>query len=110
MQPEFHSRKPLRSLEFDIAALEDLAWWIQQDRNKALRIVSLIKETYREPFRGIGKPEPLKHEMKGCWSRRIDQERRLVYEVTQENSESSLVDIITKSAFLFRNLPRLQRR
>jgi toxin YoeB len=60
-------------LEFDIAALEDLAWWIQQDRNKALRIVTLIKEIHRDPFRGIGKPEPLKHELKGCWSRRIDQ-------------------------------------
>ena len=74
----------MRSLEFDIAALEDLAWWIQQDRNKALRIVNLIKETQRDPFRGIGKPEPLKHEFKGCWSRRIDQEHRLVYEVTQD--------------------------
>ena len=73
----------MRSLEFDIAALEDLAWWIQQDRNKALRIVNLIKEVLREPFRGIGKPEPLKYEMKGCWSRRIDQEHRLVYEVTE---------------------------
>ena len=74
----------MRSLEFDVAALEDLAWWIQQDRNKALRVVSLIREIHRDPFRGIGKPEPLKHELKGCWSRRIDQEHRLVYEVTQE--------------------------
>lgn len=74
----------MRSLEFDIAALEDLAWWIQQDRKKALRIVSLIKDVLREPFGGIGKPEPLKHELKGCWSRRIDQEHRLVYEVTED--------------------------
>ncbi len=74
----------MRSLEFDIAALEDLAWWIRQDRNKALRIVNLIKEVLRDPFKGIGKPEPLKHELKGCWSRRIDQEHRLVYEVTEE--------------------------
>jgi toxin YoeB len=71
-------------LEFDVAALEDLAWWIQQDRKKALRIVSLIKEIHREPFGGVGKPEPLKHELKGCWSRRIDQEHRLVYAVTPE--------------------------
>ena len=74
----------MRSLEFDIAAFEDLAWWIEQDRNKALRIVSLIKEVQRDPFKGIGKPEPLKHEFKGCWSRRIDQEHRLVYQVTEE--------------------------
>ena len=54
----------MRSLEFDISAFEDLAWWIQQDRSKALRIVSLIKDVQRDPFKGIGKPEPLKHELK----------------------------------------------
>ena len=74
----------MRSLEFDIAALEDLAWWIQQDRKKALRIVNLMKEVLREPLSGIGKPEPLKYELKGCWSRRIDQEHRLVYQVTED--------------------------
>jgi len=73
----------LRSLEFDVDAFEDLAWWIQQDRNKALRIVNLIKEVQRDPFKGIGKPEPLRHELKGCWSRRIDQEHRLIYQVTE---------------------------
>jgi len=73
----------VRSLEFDTAAFEDLAWWIEQDRNKALRIINLIKDIQRDPFRGIGKPEPLKHELKGCWSRRIDNEHRLIYEVAQ---------------------------
>jgi toxin YoeB len=68
-------------LEFDPAAFEDLAWWIQQDRKKALRIVKLIKEVQRTPFAGTGKPEALKHEFAGCWSRRIDDEHRLVYEV-----------------------------
>jgi len=71
-------------LEFDISALEDLAWWIQQDRSKALRIVNLIKDVMRDPRKGIGKPEPLKHELKGCWSRRIDQEHRLVYQITED--------------------------
>lgn len=75
---------PERSLEFDLNAFEDLAWWIKQDRKKALRIVELIKEIEREPFTGIGKPEPLKHEFAGCWSRRIDQEHRVVYEVSPE--------------------------
>jgi len=70
-------------LEFDVDAFEDLAWWIQQDRNKALRIVNLIKEVQRDPFKGIGKPEPLRHELKGCWSRRVDQEHRLIYQVTE---------------------------
>lgn len=65
---------PLRSLEFDRDAFEDLAWWIENDRSKALRIVRFIKDIGREPFSGIGKPEPLKHDLKGCWSRRIDQE------------------------------------
>ncbi len=74
----------MRSLEFDVAAFEDLAWWIEQDRQKALRIVNLIKDVQRDPFKGIGKPEPLKHEFKGCWSRRIDQEHRLIYQVTEE--------------------------
>jgi len=75
---------PVRSLEFDAAAFEDLAWWVQNDRNKALRIITLIREVQRDPFRGIGKPEPLRHELKGCWSRRIDQEHRLVYQVKDE--------------------------
>jgi len=73
----------LRSLEFDAAAFEDLAWWISKDREQALRIVRLIREVQRDPLRGDGKPEPLKHELRGCWSRRIDREHRLVYEVTE---------------------------
>lgn len=77
-------KKPARNLEFDIAAFEDLAWWLAQDRAKALRIVNLTKEIEREPFTGIGKPEPLKHEFAGCWSRRIDKEHRLVYQVTDD--------------------------
>jgi len=71
-------------LEFDEAAFEDLAWWIKQDRSKALRIVDLIKDVQRNPLKGIGKPEPLKYQLKGCWSRKIDQEHRLVYQVTEE--------------------------
>ncbi len=74
----------MRSLEFDVAAFEDLAWWIEQDRNKALRIVNLLRDVQRDPFKGIRKTEPLKHEFKGCWSRRIDQEQRLVYQVSEE--------------------------
>jgi toxin YoeB len=69
-------------LEFDPAAFEDLAWWIEQDRKKALRIVKLIEAIQRDPFQGLGEPEPLKHDLAGCWSRRINTEHRLVYEVT----------------------------
>ncbi len=74
----------MRSIEFDPAAFEDLAWWAQQDRNQAIRIIRLVADTHRDPFAGIGKPEPLKHELAGCWSRRIDQEHRLVYQVLPE--------------------------
>lgn len=73
----------MRSLEFDPAALEDLAWWVQNDRRKALRIIRLVLETQTDPFGGIGKPEPLRHELAGCWSKRIDQEHRLVYQVLE---------------------------
>ncbi len=73
-----------RSLEFDTAALEDLGWWIQQDRKKALRIIRLVQETAANPFGGIGKPEPLKHELAGCWSKRIDDEHRLVYQILSD--------------------------
>ena len=68
----------MRSLEFDVAAFEDLAWWVERDRTQALRIIRLIREIQKEPFTGLGKPEPLRHDLKGCWSRRIDQEHRLV--------------------------------
>jgi toxin YoeB len=68
-------------LEFDPAAFEDLAWWVGQDRAQALRIIKLIREVQPDPFAGAGKPERLKHELGGCWSRRIDQEHRLVYQV-----------------------------
>lgn len=74
----------MKDLEFDPSAFEDLAWWIKQDRKKALRIVKLIKEIQRTPFEGTGKPEGLKHELAGCWSRRIDQEHRLVYQVKED--------------------------
>ena len=74
----------VRSLEFDPLAFEDLAWWVQQDRKIALRLIKLINEVQRTPFSGTGKPEALKHELSGCWSRRIDQEHRLVYEVKDD--------------------------
>lgn len=74
----------VRSLEFDRAAFEDLAWWVAHDRKKAMRIVRLIQETQSDPFAGIGKPEPLRHELAGCWSKRIDDEHRLIYQVSDD--------------------------
>jgi len=74
----------VRNLEFDPDAFEDLAWWVRQDRKIALRLIRLIQETQSDPFGGIGKPEPLRYELAGCWSKRIDDEHRLVYQVTDE--------------------------
>jgi len=74
----------VKSLEFDPAAFEDLAWWIERDRKQALRIIKLVEAIQRDPFQGIGKPEPLRHELAGCWSRRIDREHRLVYQVLDD--------------------------
>ena len=72
---------PSRSLEFDPAAFEDMAWWVERDRSQAIRIIRLIRDVQRDPFAGLGKPEPLRHELSGCWSRRIDKKHRLVYQV-----------------------------
>ena len=66
-------------------ALEQLSYWIQQDRKIALRILRMIAELEKNPFTGIGKPEPLKGDFKGYWSRRIDNEHRLIYKITHES-------------------------
>lgn len=55
----------MRSLEFDSQGFEDLAWWVDHDRKKALKIIKLIQEIQSDPFHGTGKPEPLKHELAG---------------------------------------------
>jgi len=71
-------------LEFDAKAFEDLEWWVEHDRRTALRIIRLVREVARTPFEGTGQPEQLRHELTGCWSRRINQEHRLVYQVDEE--------------------------
>jgi len=67
---------------FTDEAWEDYLFWQQTDKQTLRKINQLLKEIQRTPFMGIGKPEPLKHQLQGCWSRRIDSEHRLVYEVT----------------------------
>jgi len=62
-------------------AWEDYLYWQQQDKKTLERVNTLIKESMRQPFTGIGKPEPLKSNLSGWWSRRITQEHRLVYKV-----------------------------
>jgi toxin YoeB len=63
---------------------EDLRYWVRNDRKTALRAFDLIDAIIREPFVGIGKPEPLKHEMAGAWSRRLSEEHRIVYLVRDD--------------------------
>lgn len=63
---------------------EDLAWWIKNDRQGALKTLELVESILADPFAGIGKPEALRHEFAGCWSRRITREHRLVYRVTAD--------------------------
>jgi toxin YoeB len=68
-------------LIFAEEALEDYLFWQKHDKAMAGRINRLIKEICRDPFAGIGKPEPLKHALAGFWSRRINDEHRIVYRV-----------------------------
>jgi len=63
---------------------EDLTYLIKTDRKVALRAMALVEAVLADPFAGIGKPEPLRFEFAGCWSRRITQEHRLVYRVVAE--------------------------
>ena len=70
-------------LTFSEHAWEDYLYWQKTDKKVIRRINLLIKEIQRTPFEGIGKPEPLKHSLSGYWSRRITDEHRIVYKVTE---------------------------
>lgn len=72
------------NLIFSSEAWEDYLYWQKNDKAMVKRIHQLIQDTVRSPFEGIGKPEALKHALAGFWSRRIDQEHRFVYKVTQQ--------------------------
>lgn len=68
-------------LVFADDARDDYLYWQKQDKRMVERINKLIRETQRQPFAGVGKPEPLKHALSGYWSRRITEEHRMVYKV-----------------------------
>ncbi len=63
---------------------EDLKSWVETNRGVALRALSLVEAILRDPFTGIGKPEPLRHELAGAWSRRLTEEHRIVYMVSAD--------------------------
>jgi toxin YoeB len=70
-----------RTINFTATAFEEYNSWRTENRKIQDRIADLIEDTLRNPFEGMGKPEPLKYNLKGFWSRRITEEHRLVYEV-----------------------------
>jgi toxin YoeB len=70
-----------RAAIFELEFRADLKHWTETDRKIALRVVTLVEAAIRNPFAGIGKPEPLRYELAGVWSRRINEEHRLVYRV-----------------------------
>ncbi|QEN04356.1 Txe/YoeB family addiction module toxin [Thiospirochaeta perfilievii] len=73
------------NITFTSDSWDDYLYWQKNDKKIIKRINELIKEIKRCPFEGIGKPEPLKFQLQGCWSRRIDQEHRIVYEVADKS-------------------------
>lgn len=74
----------MRKIIFEGSAFQDFTEWATIDKKLYQRIVDLITDVLRQPFSGIGKPEPLKHDLKGYWSRRINDEHRLVYTINDE--------------------------
>ncbi|MEG3930502.1 MULTISPECIES: Txe/YoeB family addiction module toxin [unclassified Microcoleus] len=84
MSAEGESDRVERQAVFQPEFLEDLEYWVQTDRKMALRLIKMVREILRDPFEGIGKPEPLKYELSGAWSRRLNKEHRIVYLVSDE--------------------------
>jgi len=76
--------KKARTAVFQPEFIEDLRYWVETDRKLALRAFDLIEAILRDPFEGIGKPEPLKYLTPGAWSRRLTQEHRIVYLVRDD--------------------------
>lgn len=72
----------MKLLLFENTAFEDLHFWSKNDLKLLKKIIELIADIQKTPFTGIGKPEALKHDFKGFWSRRINDEHRLIYKIT----------------------------
>lgn len=82
--PKKREKKAERSIQLQQEAPEDLRYWVETDAGTAKRILKLIEAVRRDPFRGIGKPEPLKNLGSDVWSRRITKSDRLVYRVQED--------------------------
>jgi toxin YoeB len=73
----------MRKITFTHEAYSDYLYWLETDKKQFIKITKLIREVLRNPEKGIGKPEQLKHQYKGCWSRRISEEHRLIYTISE---------------------------
>ena len=82
------------TINFTAHGWEDFSYWIETDNDTEIKIKELIKSIKQNPFKGIGKPEPLKHGLKGYWSRRITGEHRLVYKVSGKRDVDQKCTII----------------
>ena len=82
------------SIEFTTKAWEDFGYWLENDKEVISKIKELIHAISREPFKGIGKPEPLKFGLKGYWSRRITSDHRLVYNITGSKGKDQKCTVI----------------
>lgn len=78
------AKSKVRDAVFQNEFREDLKYWVKQDRKVALRVLDLVEAILRDPFTGLGKPEPLKYLDAGAWSRRLTQEHRVVYLVRDD--------------------------
>ena len=83
------------TIEFSLNAWEDLSFWIKEDFSKVEKIKELINAIAKTPFVGIGKPEPLKQNLKGYWSRRINDEHRLVYKISGDSRKTQVCYILS---------------
>lgn len=81
-------------IEFTNNGWEDFEYWVETDKDIVNKIKDLLKSIRNTPFKGIGKPEPLKHGLKGYWSRRINQEHRLVYRISGKKGDDQKCSII----------------
>ncbi|MEG1261073.1 MAG: Txe/YoeB family addiction module toxin [Akkermansia sp.] len=80
-------------LELSRQAREDLAHWARSDRKTALKIADLLEEIRQTPYTGKGKPEPLRHELSGYWSRRINTKDRIVYRIDETNATAYIASL-----------------
>jgi len=82
------------NIEFTENGWEDFTFWLENDKSYVIKIKELLKSINNTPFKGLGKPEPLKYSLKGFWSRRITLEHRLVYKISGIKGEDQKCTII----------------